>query len=272
MRKGNLVALLLACARHSISAPADACAAMREELRDWSDRIQYLERQLADAKLAAAASTLRLRDCGSSTVGDETSGESAAPFLERRVKLPSTTIPSAPTHRRSAGGTKEAPASPPALSCRSQAWRTNNARVRCGAIGGKVDVIGVADAGSWSHAYQEVAVVPGVKYEVSVEFYAEQKRLCDPGAIVLWCTPSLVICPGPYQNRFHSAIGPNGTCYAGLAPYRNDTWEVLSAIFEPSVAVVTVYIAQVERARTHSWQHDMPHHSTPCCNTQCTML
>ena len=252
MGKGYLlVALLLACARHLIAAPADACAVMREEMGDLSNRIHHLERQLADAKMAAAASALRLRDCGFSTVGKETIAKSVTPFLERRVKLASKTMPSAPPHRRSAGGTKEAPASPPALSCKSQAWRTHNARVRCGAIGGKVGVIEVADAGSWSHAYQEVAVVPDVKYTVSVEFYAQFKRWCDSSAVVLWCSPSLVICPGPYHNRFHSAIGPNGTCYVGLAPYRNDTWEVLSAIFEPSVAVVTVYIAQVERARAH---------------------
>ena len=246
MGKGYLlVALLLACARHLIAAPADACAVMREEMGDLSNRIHHLERQLADAKMAAAASSLRLRDCGFSTVGNETIDKSVTPFLERRVKSASKTMPSATTHRRSAGGT------PPTLSCKSQAWRTHNARVRCGVIGGKVDVIEVADAGSWSHAYQEVAVVPDVKYEVSVEFYAQVKRLCDSGAVVLWCTPSLVICPGPYHNRFHSAIGPNGTCYVALAPQRNDTWEVLSAIFEPSVAVVTVYIAQVERARAH---------------------
>ena len=42
-----------------------------------------------------------------------------------------------------------------------------------------VDVIEVADNGTWTHAYQEVAVVPDVKYEVSVEFFAQQFRLCD---------------------------------------------------------------------------------------------
>jgi hypothetical protein len=167
----------------------------------------------------------------------------------------------------------------PPLSCKSQAWRAHNARVRCGEIGGKVDVIEVADNGTWTHAYQEVAVVPDVKYEVSVEFYAEQFRFCDDysnrNSIVRWCSPSLVICPGPYHNRVWKEDGPNGTCYVGLAPYRNGAWEALSAIFEPSVEVVTIYIAQVERARAHPLRttccttvHNAETHSTQCCDSQ----
>ena len=44
------------------------------------------------------------------------------------------------------------------ITCDSPDWGLSNARLKCSTFGGKDNAIEVADAGGWSHAYQEIAV------------------------------------------------------------------------------------------------------------------
>ena len=124
--------------------------------------------------------------------------------------------------------------------CDSAEWRTHNGQVKCGSIGGNA-ALELADADGWSHAYQEVPVVADATYNVSAELYALAEGVCDCTAKVVWCSPSVVVCPGTYNARFYN----EGGCYVGLASKGNGTWEMLSASFTPTVTTVTVYIAQV---------------------------
>ena len=132
-----------------------------------------------------------------------------------------------------------------AFACTSTAWKTHNGQVTCGSIGGKAGALELADAGGWTHAYQEVPVVADAAYTVSVGLFALKEGVCDGTAKVVWCSPSVVVCPGTYNSLFYN----EGGCYVGLAPKGNGTWETLSASFTPTVATVTVYITQVRPAR-----------------------
>ena len=106
----------------------------------------------------------------------------------------------------------------------------------------------MADAGGWSHAYQEVQVVPDSLYKVTGEFFPEKTGVCDGGAMVKWCSPSVVICPGGYDALFYKT----GGCDVGVSPVGNGSWVPFSASFTPTVATVTVYIPQ-ESTRYSSW-------------------
>jgi hypothetical protein len=81
------------------------------------------------------------------------------------------------------------------LSCSSQ-WQAKNGLARCGAIGGVSNALEVADAGGWTHAYQEIGLVAGSVYAVTGRFYALHAGVCDDSAKVRWCSPSVVVCPG----------------------------------------------------------------------------
>jgi hypothetical protein len=65
------------------------------------------------------------------------------------------------------------------FSCDESGWSTHNAAVKCSAFGGKDRAIEVAEAGSYTHAYQEIAVVAGGVYKVSGEFYPLAAGDCD---------------------------------------------------------------------------------------------
>ena len=125
--------------------------------------------------------------------------------------------------------------------CDSADWKAHNGEVKCGSIGGKAGALELADAGGWTHAYQEVPVEADTAYTVSVRLYALAQGVCDGTAKVVWCSPSVVVCPGAYSAQFYN----EGGCYVGLAPQGNGSWEVLSASFTPTVTTVTVYVAQV---------------------------
>ena len=113
--------------------------------------------------------------------------------------------------------------------------------VKCSTFGGKSDAIEVADAGGWTHAYQEVTVVPDATYKLSGEFYALAVGECDGSAAVKWCSPSVVVCPGPYNGNYYNT----GGCLVGLAPVGNHSWEPFKTTFTAAgVSTVTVYINQ----------------------------
>ena len=126
--------------------------------------------------------------------------------------------------------------------CRSAEWGVHNAIVKCSTFGGKSDVIEVADAGGWTHAYQEVTVMPDATYKLSGEFYALAIGECDGSAAVKWCSPSVVVCPGPHNGDYYNT----GGCLVGLAPVGNYSWEPFKTTFTAAagVSTVTVYINQ----------------------------
>jgi hypothetical protein len=125
-------------------------------------------------------------------------------------------------------------------SC-SAMWRTHNAIVKCSTFGGKADVIELADAGGWTHAYQEVTVLVDATYTISGEFYPLAIGECDGSAAVKWCSPSVVVCPGPYNGDYYNT----GGCLVGLTPVGKDAWEPFNATFTATgVSTVTVYINQ----------------------------
>ncbi len=86
------------------------------------------------------------------------------------------------------------------LSCDSAEWKTSSGTLKCGTFGGKPNSIELDDGGAWTHAYQELAVVPSAMYRVSGEFYTLAAGECDGAAQVRWCTPSVAVCPGNYTG------------------------------------------------------------------------
>jgi hypothetical protein len=86
------------------------------------------------------------------------------------------------------------------LSCNSAEWKTSRGMLKCSSFGGKPNTIELADGGAWTHAYQELAVVPSATYRVSGEFYTLAVGECDGAAQVRWCSPSVVVCPGNYTG------------------------------------------------------------------------
>jgi len=116
----------------------------------------------------------------------------------------------------------------------------HNAIVKCSTFGNKSSVIEVADAGGWTHAYQEISVEPDATYQISGEFYALAIGECDGSAAVKWCSPSVVVCPGSYNGDYYNT----GGCLVGVAPVGKDAWEAFNATFTPTSTVATVYINQ----------------------------
>jgi hypothetical protein len=86
------------------------------------------------------------------------------------------------------------------LSCDSAEWKTSSGTLKCGTFGGKPNAIELADGGAWTHAYQELPVVPSATYRVSGEFYTLAVGECDGAARVRWCSPSVAVCPGNYTG------------------------------------------------------------------------
>jgi hypothetical protein len=124
--------------------------------------------------------------------------------------------------------------------CTPSQWSVHNAVVSCSTFGGKADAIEVADAGGWTHAYQQFAVLPDAQYVLTGEFYALAIGECDGSAAVKWCSPSVVVCPGPYNGDYYNT----GGCLVGLAPNGKDAWEPFKATFTATGSTATVYINQ----------------------------
>jgi hypothetical protein len=133
------------------------------------------------------------------------------------------------------------------FSCDSPAWHTHNAAVKCSTFG-KERVIEVADAGNYTHAYQEMAVAPGRVYKVSGEFYPLAAGECDGSVAVKWCSPSVVILPGEYDAEFYLTSGS----YVGIAPSPTveGAWEAFVAHFTSTSSVATLYI--IQESTTHN--------------------
>ncbi len=89
---------------------------------------------------------------------------------------------------------------PQSLSCDSAKWKTSSGTLKCSTFGGRPNAIELADGGAWTHAYQELAVVPNATYRVSGEFYTLAAGACDGAARVRWCSPSVAVCPGNYTG------------------------------------------------------------------------
>jgi hypothetical protein len=126
------------------------------------------------------------------------------------------------------------------LSCDSAEWNTSSGTLKCSTFGGRPNAIELADGGAWTHAYQELAVVPGATYRVSGEFYALAVGECDGAAQVRWCSPSVVLCPGNYTGvscgsnplRAVSAAlhaEPAVSASGGFAAHMPASWEGRSA-------------------------------------------
>jgi hypothetical protein len=120
-------------------------------------------------------------------------------------------------------------------------WQAHNAVVTCSTFGGKSNAIEVADAGAWTHAHREISVEPDARYTLRGEFFPLAHGECDGSAVVKWCSPSVVVCPGPYNGDYYNT----GGCLVGLAPVGKDAWEPFKATFTATgVSTVTVYINQ----------------------------
>ena len=124
--------------------------------------------------------------------------------------------------------------------CGSAEWGVHNALVSCSVFGGEANAIEVADAGGWTHAYQQFAVDQGDVYRVSGEFYPLAIGECDGSAAVKWCSPSVVVCPGPHNGDYYNT----GGCYGGVASVGNYSWEPFSFFFSSTTGLATVYINQ----------------------------
>ena len=108
-----------------------------------------------------------------------------------------------------------------APSCDAQNWKVCNARLQCASIGSRRDVLQVSDAGGWSHAYLEVNVSRFATYRLTGSLYAEEQGVCDSSAKVIWCSPSVVVCSGPYDGEFYN----HGGCLVGIAAMKSLVWE-----------------------------------------------
>jgi hypothetical protein len=86
------------------------------------------------------------------------------------------------------------------LPCDSAEWKTRSGTLKCSTFGGKPNSIELAGGGAWTHAYQELAVVPSATYRVSGEFYTLAVGECDGAVRVQWCSPSVAVCPGNYTG------------------------------------------------------------------------
>ena len=204
--------VLIATISSATATQDSVCIEPRAQLATAIALFTSLETPFGEARQNVIANELQLRNCESGT----------------KVPQHSTEVV-----RRTSGQDK--------FSCNS-AWETRNAVVKCGTFGGKDAAIEVADAGGWTHAYQEIAVVPDGIYQLTGEFYPIAAGECDGSVAVTWCSPSVVVCPGPYNGDYYTT----GGCYVGIAPSptSKDAWEPFEATFTTAVDVVTVYINQ----------------------------
>ena len=94
--------------------------------------------------------------------------------------------------------------------CTPAEWKMSNGTLKCGTFGGKPNAIELVDSGDWTHAYQELAVVPDAVYEIYGDFYTLAAGECDGSANVTWCSPSVVVCPGTYKGERNPLCGQRG--------------------------------------------------------------
>ena len=67
------------------------------------------------------------------------------------------------------------------------------------------NAIELADGGGWTHAYQEVDVVPNAVYRISGEFYplvlGGDCEKFENSPKVSFCSPSVAVCSGAYIGQ-----------------------------------------------------------------------
>jgi hypothetical protein len=98
------------------------------------------------------------------------------------------------------------------FGCTPEDWKTYHAKLKCSNnYGGASSVIELAHDGDWTHAYQEVDVVPNAVYQLSGEFYplvrggdCEVKKKLK----VTWCSPSVAVCSGKYDGEPNPLVPP----------------------------------------------------------------
>jgi hypothetical protein len=98
------------------------------------------------------------------------------------------------------------------FGCNSKDWNTYHAKLKCSNnYGGKSNAIELAHDGDWTHAYQEVDVVPNAVYRISGEFYPfVAGGDCDESSFlkVAFCSPSVAVCSGAYNGELNPVVPP----------------------------------------------------------------
>ncbi len=92
------------------------------------------------------------------------------------------------------------------FGCTPAEWKTYHAKLKCSNnYGGKSSVIELAHDGDWTHAYQEVDVVPNAVYRISGEFYPlvldGDCEKFENSPKVSFCSPSVAVCSGAYNGE-----------------------------------------------------------------------
>ncbi len=99
------------------------------------------------------------------------------------------------------------------FGCTPAEWKTHNGILSCKTYSGKSNAIELADhRGKWTHAYQEVDVVPNAVYRISGEFYplvpGGDCDNIDSLPKFRWCSPSVTVCFGAYNGEPDPAVPP----------------------------------------------------------------
>ena len=177
--------LLITCAQSTIIRAAPVCAESRAELATALELVSSLEAQLEEARQNVVAKGLQVRSCA---MGHNTMAPQGSTGVGRRTNGKDDFL------------------------CNSAKWKAHNAIIKCSTLG--KDAIEVADAGGWTHAYKEISVEPDATYTISGEFYPLAIGECDGSAAVKWCSPSVVVCPGPYNIAKVGFVTKPASCSA----------------------------------------------------------
>ncbi len=98
------------------------------------------------------------------------------------------------------------------FGCTPAEWKTSNGTLSCKMYGGKSNAIELADKGIWTHAYQEVDVVPNAVYRISGEFYplvlGGDCETFTNSPKVSFCSPSVAVCSGAYNGQPSPVMPP----------------------------------------------------------------
>jgi hypothetical protein len=218
MARFQFAVLIAACVQSTlITADRDSpsCVESRAEFDAALALVSSLETQIEQARQNVVAKGLQVRSCAFEDNTNATDSE-----------------PGSGAARRSDEHDE--------FSCISAKWKSHNAIIKCSTFGDKSNAIEVADAGGWTHAYQEISVDSDATYTISGEFFGLAIGECDGSAAVKWCSPSVVVCPGSYNGDYYNT----GGCLVGLAPNGKDAWEPFKTTFTATSSTVTVYINQ----------------------------
>jgi hypothetical protein len=115
-------------------------------------------------------------------------------------------------------------------------WTAVRALLERRTFAGKSAIV-VKDGGAWSHVYRQMEVYAallgcrwlarqlrtglstmawgkaalcreaGATYSLTGWMYLEAEGVCDADAAVVWCSPSVAVCPGAYQPTYYTTAG-----------------------------------------------------------------